>query len=113
MLKKQDRIRLEKEYKSILSSGSKFYSQFFLLVVKKTSPEKKTRFGFIASKKVGNAVVRNSVKRKLREIVRLSLNEIKPGFDCVIIANPNTPNASYKELEKAFEKLIVKSNLKV
>lgn len=103
MLKKTQRIRLESEYKKILSQGRRTYSQFFTLFViptLSTSANQPTRFGFIASKKVGKAVVRNRAKRIIRELIRLNLDKITNGYDAVIIISPNAADQDYATLEK-------------
>jgi ribonuclease P protein component len=58
-----------------------------------------SRSGLSIGKRVGKAVVRNKVKRRLREIVRLSA--IKPGWDIVLIARSRSSIATYAELQKA------------
>lgn len=66
------------------------------------------RLGLSVSKKVGNAVVRNSVKRRLREIFRSEFPEIREEWDFVISARPAAAGASYQELESEFEKALKK-----
>lgn len=58
-----------------------------------------SRIGFSVGKQVGNAVIRNRVKRRLRMIVHEF--DWVPGFDVVIIARPETPAATYGELQSA------------
>jgi ribonuclease P protein component len=59
------------------------------------------RVGFTATKKLGNAVVRNRVKRRLREIARLNLaSAARPGFDYVLIGRATTAERGFSELEK-------------
>lgn len=111
MLDKQNRIRLEREYKSIFRKGNKFYSPYFLLVTMRSNPKDPSRFGFIASKKVGNAVARNTIKRRLREIIRLQLPYINPGYDCIVVASPNALEVDYSELQIAMQKPLKKSGL--
>ena len=54
--------------------------------------------GFTVSRRVGNAVVRNSVRRRLKEIVRLDCDRVVPGCEIVIIAFPSAAQASYPSL---------------
>ena len=70
-----------------------------------------SRFGFSASRRVGNAVARNRAKRLLRESTRHQLPLIKPGWDCLLIARPLTPNSSYHEIEKAINQLFLRAKL--
>lgn len=65
----------------------------------------KTRLGISVSKKVGNAVVRNRVKRLLREIFRLNRDKLVKGFDLVIVARKGSVGTSFQDLELSFIKL--------
>ena len=70
-----------------------------------------SRFAFVASRRVGQAVVRNRVRRMLREAVRLHLDEIQPGWDCVWIARPQLSQASFAEVETAVLHLLTRAKL--
>jgi len=68
-----------------------------------------SRFGFLVSKRIGNAVVRNRVKRRLREVVRLTM--VKPGWDAVFIARRDINRADFQELKRAAENLLSRTKL--
>lgn len=70
-----------------------------------------SRFGFCVGKKVGNAVIRNRIKRVLREICRLNIVGFKNGYDCVIIARPRIINEDYESIKKSLMRLIKKAGL--
>ncbi len=70
--------------------------------------DKETRVGFTATKKVGNAVVRNRVKRRLREAAREKLPEFgRLGHDYVFIARQSTLKRPYKDLLADVEKALL------
>jgi ribonuclease P protein component len=70
-----------------------------------------SRFGFSASRRVGKAVVRNRVRRRMREVVRLRQTGIAPGWDLVFIARQPIVRADYQEIEEAIEQLLNKAHL--
>ena len=68
-----------------------------------------SRFGFLVSKRIGNAAVRNKVKRRLREAVRQ--NPVKEGWDALFIVRRGAGSAKYQELKDATDNLLQRSNL--
>ena len=70
-----------------------------------------SRYGFIVGRRVGKAVVRNRVKRLLREISRQI--HIKAGWDIVFFTNPNSAATSYNELKESTLSLLARAQLLV
>jgi len=62
------------------------------------------RLGIIASKKVGNAVIRNRAKRKIREAFRRIKDRIDPGMDIVVISGKDLVSLSVCTLEEKLSK---------
>ena len=69
------------------------------------------RLGIPASVKLGHAVVRNRARRRLREVYRLHLGELRQGYDIILVARGRTVTASWKELNDTFTRLCRKLDL--
>ncbi|MCR5225555.1 MAG: ribonuclease P protein component [Alphaproteobacteria bacterium] len=97
-MKKNCRIRKRKEFLDIAQSG--FYFKSGLIVVQcKANQSGKIRIGFTASKKVGNAVVRNRCKRRMRALADIVLSDAEGIIaDYVFIARRNTASADWNSL---------------
>ena len=61
-----------------------------------------TRLGYTVSVKLGHAVVRNRIRRRLREAVRLNASRLKPGWDVVLVARSRALDAPFDRLQAAF-----------
>lgn len=65
-----------------------------------------SRFGFSVSKRVGRAVVRNLVRRRVREAVRLRLPDIATGYDVVFVARLPVAQATYCQIAASVDQLL-------
>lgn len=79
------------------------------------SREEGVRVGIVASRKVGNAVTRNRVRRRLREALRSLLRERRPkqqplAADLIVIARPEAAGADYAALERALARALERSS---
>lgn len=83
------------------------YKNFIAYIEKGTSPI--YQFGFSVGKKVGNAVIRNRVKRQLKSI--LDENDYQNNFKCIIIVRKGILNQSFQEMREDLNKLIEKLDI--
>ena len=83
----------------------------YLVVYCRKNRQDRNRFGYTVSAKLGHAVVRNRVRRRLREIVRLNGARLVPGYDVVIVARSRCVDAEYRKMEEAYLKAIKKLGL--
>lgn len=67
--------------------------------------------GLTVSTKVGKAVVRNRIRRRLREIYRIHEDRFVPGYDMVVVARVRAAHAPYRVLEKEFLHLAAKTGV--
>jgi len=111
VLPKTYRLTKKKDFDQLIKKGKSIGQDFLVLKFLKTNL-KDTRIGFIVSRKVSNkAVVRNRIKRKLREAVRAFLFELKPGYDLVFFAKKEIKDNNFLEIKKAIEGLFQKARL--
>lgn len=105
MLKKQNRLLKTKDFNLVFQKG-RFVSNHFFLLKYTFNSLGLNRFGFVVSGKVSNkAVVRNKIKRRLREIVKKEINSIPPGYDVVIITKKTAIRLDFKDFKKAVMEL--------
>ncbi len=103
-------IKKNTEYKTVYNCNNSISDYNLVLFVKKNRFGS-NRFGFTAAKKIKKAVSRNFIRRRLKEIVRLNEQNIKQGYDIVIMARVNAVESDYRSLEKSFNKLMKRKNL--
>ena len=137
MLPKENRLKKNKDFKKVFKEGKGFKEDF--LVLKKAKNNLKiSRFGFVVSKTFfKKATLRNKIKRRLRESVRIKLNEIKkgvdgcyprtgppasreglasrptirPGMDVVLIVLPGVETKDFWEIEETIDRLFKKAKI--
>ena len=102
---KSARLLNSADFQRVTRSGRKIGGRYFLFFKLETT-QASSRIGLTVSRKVGNAVVRNRVKRQLRETFRQLRHRFKDSHDWVVIARPQAgrvqPEALRQDLLKLF-----------
>lgn len=109
MLPARSRLRERADFAAAVRGPRSTRAGSRLLVVHATTADARTdtppRVGFVVSRAVGGAVVRNRTKRRLRAIVAARLHRLPPGTDVVVRANPPAGAASSVDLAEALDPL--------
>ena len=109
-MKKTVSLKENHLFRRLYSKGQSAVSPYLAVYVRKNG-RNGNRLGFTVSTKLGHAVVRNKVRRRLREIYRLHEAELLPGYDIVIVARSRAMEADFAELTRAFLTLAGRTGL--
>ena len=109
-MKKATTLKLNYEFRRVYNKGMSGVSPF-LVVYARPNRGGRNRLGITVSAKLGKAVVRNRVRRRLREIYRLFQPDQKQGYDIVLVARGRAVTAPFRELERAYHKTCEKLGL--
>ncbi len=103
-------LKKNSDFRRLYSKGKSTVNAYLAVYCRKNG-RGVNRVGYTVSVKLGHAVVRNRVRRRLREIYRLNSPALKSGWDIVIVARTRCVGAEYKKLEAAFMNACSKLNL--
>ena len=98
MLPSNHRLRRTSDIKAVYSRGRSYVHPTLVVYVLKGSGEA-SRIGFSVSKKLGGAVVRNRIRRRLREASRSIVPRLSPGTDIVVVARRSIEESTVAEME--------------
>lgn len=110
MNSKETRLKKRKQFNYLFKSGKYSTSEYFNLIYLKVKT-KNYKIGYSISKKVGKAVVRNKVKRRLKECILKLSPFIKKEFYIIISAKPSIVNLKFDELSLKVKEMFVKNGL--
>jgi ribonuclease P protein component len=105
---KEERLRKDSEFAQVREDGKTWTSDLVVLKLLRNGLNH-NRYGFVAGKRMGKAVVRNRVKRLLREAVRSIPTE--PGWDIVLIARNSAAGASYQRIGVAVRGVLLRAQV--
>lgn len=111
MIAKKFRLHKKTDFDKILKSPYKFYSNSFVLRFTKTKKENNC-FAIVVSTKISKkAVQRNKIRRRVYEIIRLNLEQIKKSYNLVFFVKKGVLELEYQEIEKEILYLLNKARL--
>ena len=104
-MKRHEMIKDRKLFNSIIKESNFNKNKYFVIYIRKNNTSF-TNFGIAISKKYGNAVNRNEIKRKVRAIIDQNRNMFQNGFDYIIMIRKSCENIEYKVLENELTALL-------
>lgn len=107
LIKKFEVVKEHKSFDDIINNGKYIKNNIFIIYNKDNNLEFR-RFGLAVGKKIGNAVTRNKVKRRLREIITSNKNLFKNGKDYIIIVKKEISDLKFQDMEKSLIDLLEK-----
>lgn len=104
-LRPQERIRFRKDFIYLYKRGQRYKGKYFILIYLSRELHF-SRMAVIVSKKVGNAVKRNKIKRRMRALFRTNKDLLKSSFDLVFIAKREILESGRAELRREYKKAL-------
>lgn len=96
-----------------IQSHSRSRSHPLLLMRYRRNGLDRTRYGISTGRKVGSAVIRNRIRRRLRTILRVLDREVQPGYDILLVARPAAASVKQADLDDALRQLMRASSVLV
>ena len=109
-MKQRFRVRKNERFQEIHKLGRSYTNELLVLCLLPNNLPY-SRCGFSVSSRIGNAVNRNRIKRRLREAMRLRMDTVKIGWDLVFIARHPIRSADYQEMDAACARLLRRAHL--
>ena len=110
-MKRAQRLRKAADFERVRARRRSWAHPLLVLYVAENELDV-TRVGFIVGRRIGKAVTRNRVKRRLREAVRLRYPALTPGLDLVLIARPPVATADYAAISLAVDDLVRRARVR-
>jgi ribonuclease P protein component len=111
LLQQEYRLKRRNDFRRVFRAGESFANrQFVVYVFPRTEPGP-TRIGISVSKKVGKAVVRNRIKRLIKEVTRHWIPVLKPQTDIVVIARVSAKDLDYHQVKSSLRHVLVRAKL--
>jgi ribonuclease P protein component len=108
-MKRQHRLRTTDEFRRVREASPRVWPHPLLVLYMAANDLDRPRLGITVSSRVGKAVVRNRVRRRLREAMRARLDRLTPGVDLLLVARPRSAEASWGDLNAALESVLTRA----
>ncbi|RLQ93963.1 ribonuclease P protein component [Falsibacillus albus] len=110
-MKKSYRIKKNDEFQAVFKKGKSFANRQFVIYVMRREGQSNFRIGLSVSKKIGNAVKRNEIKRYVRQVFLEYKDAVKPGNDYIIIARKPAAEMNFHEVKKSMLHVFKRANM--
>ena len=110
-LNKKEIFRGKRDFNTVHSKGRSFANHALVLLVVNNNERYNGKVGFAAGKKLGGAVIRNRVKRLMREAYRLNKNSLRRDCGIILVGRKFLVTAKFKDAQKAFLDICRKAKL--
>lgn len=110
-MKKEYRVKDNNDFQTIFKRGKSFANRQLVIYYMKKKDQEHFRVGLSVGKKIGNAVLRNRIKRYLRQAFHELEKDIDSSLDIIIIARQPTKDMSFFEVKKSLTHLLSKERL--
>lgn len=100
----------QKDFSGVKKNGKAVHHKLVVLAYHRNDLDL-SRFAVVASKRVGNAVVRNRVRRRIKACIQKNWSNIEPGWDLIFYSRIPVVEAEYQEIENAIKHLLVEAGV--
>lgn len=104
-MKRTEMIKSKKDFSTMIHSKNFYKSDLFIIYIRKSMQEE-MHFGIAISKKVGNAVIRNKLKRQIRSIIDMDKILFPKKQDYIIMIRNKCAEATFQEMKASIEELL-------
>lgn len=104
-------MKRNKQFRYVYRRGTSKANDLMVLIWLKSRTPNKTHIGFSVSKRLGNSVCRNRVKRRLRSAFDTKLKSIAAGYDLIVIAREPILRADFESIKSAAHSLLRRGSL--
>ncbi|SDY89485.1 ribonuclease P protein component [Proteiniborus ethanoligenes] len=101
----KQKLKSNRDFRKTYDKGRSFANKYLVIFFVKNNLEN-NRIGIAVTKKIGKSVVRNKIRRRIREAYRLNSGKVKQGYDIIFLSRANAKEVGYNEIESALLHLL-------